>query len=79
MQFTRGFFTNQRYPITEEIGKNGWKEGLREDGLKFLKTREETGLPIVSEIMDSNQITESTMDCIDIVQVGTQTFKTIHY
>ncbi len=64
------------YPITEEIGKNGWKEGLREDGLKFLKTaREETGLPIVSEIMDSNQITESTMDCIDIVQVGTRNFQ----
>ena len=64
------------YPITEEIGKNGWKEGLREDGLIFLKTaREETGLPIVSEIMDSNQITESTMDCIDIVQVGTRNFQ----
>ena len=64
------------YPITEEIGKNGWKEGLREDGLKFLKTaRVETGLPIVSEIMDSNQITESTMDCIDIVQVGTRNFQ----
>ena len=64
------------YPITEEVGKNGWKEGLREDGLKFLKTaREETGLPIVSEIMDSNQITESTMDCIDIVQVGTRNFQ----
>ena len=64
------------YPITQEIGKNGWKEGLREDGLKFLKTaREETGLPIVSEIMDSNQITESTMDCIDIVQVGTRNFQ----
>ena len=30
------------------------------------------GLPIVSEIMDSNQINELTMDCIDIVQVGTR-------
>ena len=64
------------YPITQEVGENGWKEGLREDGLRFLKTaREETGLPIVSEIMDSNQITESTMDCIDIVQVGTRNFQ----
>ena len=64
------------YPIREEIGENGWKEGLREQGLQFLKTaREETGLPIVSEIMDSNQITESTMDCIDIVQVGTRNFQ----
>ena len=71
-----GAFKPCTYPITEEIGKNGWKEGLREDGLKFLKTaREETGLPIVSEIMDSNQITESTMDCIDIVQVGTRNFQ----
>ena len=64
------------YPIMQEIGENGWKEGLREDGLRFLKTaREESGLPIVSEIMDSNQITESTMECIDIVQVGTRNFQ----
>jgi 3-deoxy-7-phosphoheptulonate synthase len=64
------------YPITKEVGNNGWKEGLREDGLRFLKTaREETGLPIVSEIMDAYQITGSTMDCIDIVQVGTRNFQ----
>jgi 3-deoxy-7-phosphoheptulonate synthase len=64
------------YPITKEVGSNGWKEGLREDGLRFLKTaREETGLPIVSEIMDAYQITGSTMDCIDIVQVGTRNFQ----
>jgi 3-deoxy-7-phosphoheptulonate synthase len=64
------------YPITKEVGSNGWKEGLREDGLRFLKTaREETGLLIVSEIMDAYQITGSTMDCIDIVQVGTRNFQ----
>ena len=64
------------YPITKQGGGNGWKEGLREDGLRFLKTaREETGLPIVSEIMDAYQITGSTMDCIDIVQVGTRNFQ----
>ncbi len=64
------------YPITEEVGENGWKEGLRESGLEYLRiASEETGLPIVSEIMDSNQITESTMDCIDIVQVGTRNFQ----
>ena len=64
------------YPILEEVGENGWKEGLRENGLEYLKTaREETGLPIVSEIMDSNQINEFTMDCIDIVQVGTRNFQ----
>ena len=63
------------YPILEEVGEDGWKEGLREDGLKYLRIGEETGLPIVSEIMDSNQINELTMDCIDIVQVGTRNFQ----
>ena len=64
------------YPITEEVGSNGWKEGLREDGLRFLRiASEESGLPIVSEIMDSNQINELSMDCIDIVQVGTRNFQ----
>ena len=51
------------------------KEGLREDGLKYLRIGLESGLPIVSEIMDSNQINELTMDCIDIVQVGTRNFQ----
>jgi len=64
------------YPITEEVGSNGWKEGLREDGLKFLRIANvESGLPIVSEIMDASQITELSMDCIDIIQVGTRNFQ----
>ena len=64
------------YPITEEVGSNGWKEGLREDGLRFLRTaRQESGLPIVSEIMDAKQITDRTLECIDIVQVGTRNFQ----
>ena len=64
------------YPILEEVGDDGWKEGLREDGLKYLRIASlESGLPIVSEIMDSNQINELTMDCIDIVQVGTRNFQ----
>ena len=64
------------YPITEEVGDNGWKEGLREDGLGFLRTaRQESGLPIVSEIMDAKQITDRTLECIDIVQVGTRNFQ----
>ncbi len=64
------------YPITEEVGSNGWKEGLREEGLIFLKAaRQESGLPIVSEIMDAKQITDRTLECIDIVQVGTRNFQ----
>ena len=64
------------YPVKSKVGAHGWKEGLREKGLQFLKTaREESGLPIVSEIMDVLQINEMTMDCIDIVQVGTRNFQ----
>ena len=64
------------YPITEEVGSNGWKEGLREDGLGFLRIAGlVSGLPIVSEIMDASQINEFSMDCIDIVQVGTRNFQ----
>lgn len=43
------------FPVRNALG--AWKEGLREQGLEFLKTaREESGLPIVSEIMDPRQI-----------------------
>ena len=64
------------YPITKSIGNNGWKEGLRERGLKFLITaREETGGPIVSEIMDVRQIDKLSMDAIDTIQVGTRNFQ----
>ncbi len=64
------------FPVTEEVGSNGWKEGLREEGLLFLRmARIESGLPIVSEIMDAKQINEFSMDCIDIVQVGTRNFQ----
>ena len=64
------------YPITKSVGENGWKEGLREKGLKFLITaREETGLPIVSEIMDVRQIDTLSMDAIDMIQIGTRNFQ----
>ena len=44
--------------------------------LEHLKVaREESGLPIVSEIMDASQINEMSMDCIDVVQVGTRNFQ----
>lgn len=62
------------YPVKVAIGD--WKEGLREEGLKFLiSAREESGLPIVSEIMDPRQINQLSMDAIDIIQVGTRNFQ----
>ena len=62
------------YPITRAIGN--WKEGLREDGLRFLLTaKKESGLPIVSEIMDVSQINQLSMDTIDYIQVGTRNFQ----
>lgn len=62
------------YPVRKSIGN--WKEGLQEDGLKFLiSAREESGLPIVSEIMDARQINQLSMDAIDIIQVGARNFQ----
>tara|TARA_B110000483_G_scaffold242632_1_gene329087 strand:- start:7264 stop:8085 length:822 start_codon:yes stop_codon:yes gene_type:complete len=69
-----GAFKPCTYPVRNAIGK--WKEGLREDGLRFLiSAREESGLPIVSEIMDARQINQLSMDAIDIIQVGTRNFQ----
>ncbi len=62
------------FPIRDSIGN--WKEGLREQGLEFLRTAsEESGLPIVSEIMAVSQINQLSLDCIDIIQVGTRNFQ----
>jgi len=62
------------YPIRREV--NGWKEGMREDGLKALiDAKSECGLPMVSEIMDLTQITTLAMDAIDVIQVGTRNFQ----
>ena len=62
------------YPITRAIGN--WKEGLREEGLRYLLTaKKESGLPIVSEIMDVSQINQLSMDTIDYIQVGTRNFQ----
>ena len=62
------------YPIRREV--NGWKEGMREDGLRaMLDAKAECGLPMVSEIMDVKQITTLSMDAIDVIQVGTRNFQ----
>ena len=45
-------------------------QGLEEEGLKHLKTaRQETGLPIVSEILSADKI-DLFMDSVDVIQVG---------
>ncbi|MEW6102652.1 MAG: 3-deoxy-7-phosphoheptulonate synthase [bacterium] len=45
-------------------------QGLEEDGLKYLKEASEiTGLPIVSELMDTKDI-ELLMKYVDIIQIG---------
>lgn len=44
-------------------------QGLGADGLEFLKTaRQETGLPIVSELMDISQI--PLFEDVDVIQIG---------
>ena len=62
------------YPIRKEV--NGWKEGMREEGLKaMIDAKSECGLPMVSEIMEAKQITNLSMDAIDVIQVGTRNFQ----
>ena len=47
-------------------------QGLGERGLEILKAaREETGLPIVTEVMDARQL-DLVRDCADILQVGSR-------
>ncbi|MHC4861583.1 MAG: 3-deoxy-7-phosphoheptulonate synthase, partial [Planctomycetota bacterium] len=47
-------------------------QGLGEEGLEILAAaREETGLPIVTEVMDARHI-EKVSDCADILQVGSR-------
>lgn len=61
------------YPVN--IEKNGWKEGTREQGLRFLKSAKNiSGLQVVSEVMSPRQL-EASYDFIDIIQVGTRNFQ----
>jgi len=61
------------FPILEE--KNGWKEGLRREGLDLLmQTKLETGLPIVTEVMDPRMI-ETVGEVADVFQIGTRNFQ----
>ena len=62
------------FPVRKEI--NGWKEGLKESGLKFLKNAsDKSGLQTVSEIMDLRMLTNEYLDKLDVIQVGTRNFQ----
>jgi len=61
------------FPITKET--NGWMEGLRKEGLELLKVaKEESGLPIVTEVMDASMI-DIVGEVADVFQVGTRNFQ----
>ena len=62
------------YPIRKEV--NGWKEGMREEGLSALiDVQTQNRIPVVSEIMDASQINEFSMTAINVIQVGTRNFQ----
>ena len=71
--FRAGAYKPCTYPVLKE--KNGWMEGLREEGLDLLKiVKEEVGLPIVTEVMDPRMI-EKVGEVADVFQVGTRNFQ----
>ena len=71
--FRAGAYKPCTYPIREE--KNGWKEGLREEGLNLLKAvKAEVDIPIVTEVMDPRMI-EKVGEVADVFQVGTRNFQ----
>ena len=62
------------YPIRKEV--NGWKEGMREEGLSALiDVQTRNRISVVSEIMDASQINEFSMTAINVIQVGTRNFQ----
>ena len=71
--FRAGAYKPCTYPILKET--NGWKEGLREEGLRLLQqVKEETGLPIITEVMDASMIDEVGL-VADVFQIGTRNFQ----
>jgi 3-deoxy-7-phosphoheptulonate synthase len=71
--FRAGAYKPCTFPILKET--NGWKEGLKKEGITLLKkVKEETGLPIVTEVMDANMIDEIS-EVADVLQVGTRNFQ----
>ena len=71
--FRAGAYKPCTFPILKE--KNGWKEGLRLKGLELLhQVKEETGLPIVTEVMDASMI-DKVAEVADVFQIGTRNFQ----
>jgi len=62
------------FPVRTEI--NGWKEGMKESGLNYLKeASEKSRLQTVTEIMDLRMLNNKYLDRLDIIQVGTRNFQ----
>ena len=62
------------FPVRTEI--NGWKEGMKESGLNYLKeASEKSRLQTVTEIMDLRMLNSKYLDRLDIIQVGTRNFQ----
>jgi len=62
------------FPILDK-GKNGWKEGLKEDGVHILNSvRKEIDIPVITEVMDANLI-PALQNFTDIFQIGTRNFQ----
>ena len=62
------------FPVRNEI--NGWKEGMKEKGLEFLKESSiKSGLETVTEIMDLRMLRGDYLEKFDVIQVGTRNFQ----
>lgn len=71
--FRAGAYKPCTFPVLKET--KGWKEGLRKEGLSLLReVKKETGLPIVTEVMDISMIDEIA-EIADVLQVGTRNFQ----
>jgi len=71
--FRAGAYKPCTYPILQET--NGWKEGMRRQGLALLQeVKNETRMPIVTEVMDASMIDE-VGEVADVFQIGTRNFQ----
>ena len=71
--FRAGAYKPCTYPILKEI--NGWKEGLREEGLRLLHVvKNLVDIPIVTEVMDASMI-DQVGEVADVFQIGTRNFQ----